>query len=91
MPWTLRMTFYTMIFGFLPYLYIYMRLGTSLKTLLNLRKRSAFLIMTLVYFIFHLYPLFYRALTDEVIKKANEFGLPICRFEKKPNCYDEKE
>jgi predicted MPP superfamily phosphohydrolase len=59
MPWTLRMTLYTMIIGSLPYLYIYLRLGHSLKILLSLRRRTTFLVMTLLYLLFHLYPLLY--------------------------------
>jgi hypothetical protein len=31
-----------------------------------------------------------RAMTDEVMKKANEIGLPICRFTNKPDCFVEK-
>ena len=59
MPWTLRMTVFTMIIGFLPYLYIYLRLGSSLKLLLRLQRRTVLLIMALIYLIFHLYPLTY--------------------------------
>jgi predicted MPP superfamily phosphohydrolase len=59
MPWPLRMTLYTMIIGLLPYLYIYLRLGHSLNILLSLRRRTALLSMTLLYLLFHLYPLLY--------------------------------
>jgi hypothetical protein len=32
----------------------------------------------------------HRVLTKKIIKDAKEFGLPICRYVDKPDCYKEK-